>query len=95
MLLKQSESIAGIIELNRVDGKGIPQSMRAYSTHFACLGINQRRQASSGSAVPDDLPCHVAIYLEDELNSVSAHRTTALDIVSEHRHCLSINWQSP
>ena len=43
MLLKQSEAVAGIVELNRMDGKGIPEAVRAHTMDFARLRVYQRR----------------------------------------------------
>lgn len=95
VFLQHAQTVAGIIDLHSMDGKGITQTMGADIVDLACLRVDQVRQSSPAGAVPDNLPGAVAVDAEDEQQTVSFNRTAAADILLQHLKCLGIDRQHP
>jgi len=84
MLLEQPEAITRVIQLHGMNGKGISETVRAYSTPFASGRVHQVAEASPVGTVPYYLPGAVPIDAEDHALSISRHRPAALDVALEH-----------
>ena len=56
VLLQHSDTIARVVEFNRVDGKGISEPVGTNIVYLPAFGVNQMWKAGFLSAVLDDLP---------------------------------------
>ena len=95
MLLKQSEAVAGIIELNRMDGKCISEAVRTHTMNFPRLRVYQGRQTCSITAVSYNPPGMMPVNAKNEFLSASGDRATAVDVVLQHPQRIPVKGQGP
>lgn len=95
MFLEETEAIAGVVELHRVDREGVAEFVGADSMDFPRLGIDYLGKPRFLGALAHDLPGTMPVNPEEKKPTALLHRAAPVEVFSERVQGAPIQWQSP